>query len=178
MRVSSMAAAAPLKLALGGRLAGSASRRGFATSSRVDASYGFIGLGQMGYPMARNLRSKINQSDTMYIHDVNPEVCERLQQEVGNVNIANSVRDVANNAETILTVLPQPYHVQSVFREMLKPDEKAPDLKTTKHERLFIDCSTIDPKTSAGIAKATTTTHQGKFVDAPMSGGAVGAAAG
>lgn len=48
MRVSSMAAAAPLKLALGGRLAGSASRRGFATSSRLDASYGFIGLGQMG----------------------------------------------------------------------------------------------------------------------------------
>lgn len=48
--------------------------------------------------MARNLRSKINQSDTMYIHDVNPAVCERLQQEVGNVNIANSVRDVANNA--------------------------------------------------------------------------------
>ncbi|RMY20813.1 hypothetical protein D0867_03729 [Hortaea werneckii] len=75
-------------------------------------------------------------------------------------------------------VLPQPYHVQSVFREMLKPDEKAPDLKSTNHERLFIDCSTIDPKTSAGIAKATTTTHQGKFVDAPMSGGAVGAAAG
>ena len=61
---------------------------------------------------------------------------------------------------------------------MLKPDEKAPDLKSTRHERLFIDCSTIDPKTSAGIAKATTTTHQGKFVDAPMSGGAVGAAAG
>lgn len=56
--------------------------------------------------MARNLRSKINQSDTMYIHDVNPAVCERLQQEVGNVNIANSVRDVANNAVCLCLLVP------------------------------------------------------------------------
>ena len=48
--------------------------------------------------MARNLRSKIAESDTMYIHDVNTGVCEELQQELGNVKTAKSVREVAENA--------------------------------------------------------------------------------
>ena len=47
-----------------------------------------------------------------------------------------------------------------------------------KQERLFIDCSTIDPKSSAQVANATHSSGQGKFIDAPMSGGVVGAAAG
>lgn len=45
-------------------------------------------------------------------------------------------------------------------------------------ERLFIDCSTIDPKSSAEVANATHSSGQGKFIDAPMSGGVVGARAG
>lgn len=79
--------------------------------------------------------------------------------------------------ETILTVLPEPHHVQNVFREMLRP----PTLLTeapVKTERLFIDCSTIDPKSSAQVANATSSSGQGRFVDAPMSGGVVGASAG
>lgn len=44
-------------------------------------------------------------------------------------------------------------------------------------ERLFIDCSTIDPMSSAEVANATHSSGQGKFVDAPMSGGVVGARA-
>lgn len=45
-------------------------------------------------------------------------------------------------------------------------------------ERLFIDCSTIDPASSREVANAVHTTEQGRFVDAPMSGGVVGATAG
>lgn len=45
-------------------------------------------------------------------------------------------------------------------------------------ERLFIDCSTIDPITSGEVASLTHTTGQGSFIDAPMSGGVVGASAG
>ena len=44
--------------------------------------------------------------------------------------------------------------------------------------RLFIDTSTIDPITSQGVAKVVQETGQGAFVDAPMSGGVVGASAG
>jgi 3-hydroxyisobutyrate dehydrogenase len=58
---------------------------------------------------------------------------------------------------------------------MLKP----PTLATEAGgERLFIDCSTIDPKSSKGVANATHSSGQGSFIDAPMSGGVVGARAG
>jgi len=45
-------------------------------------------------------------------------------------------------------------------------------------DKLFIDCSTIDPTSSREVARAVHVTQQGKFVDAPMSGGVVGAKAG
>ena len=76
-----------------------------------------------------------------------------------------------------MTVLPAPHHVQNVFHQMLKPPTLRTEAPTTR-ERLFIDCSTIDPKSSAGVANATRSSGQARFVDAPMSGGAVGAAAG
>lgn len=48
----------------------------------------------------------------------------------------------------------------------------------TNQERLFIDCSTIDPMTSRSVADAAHSSGQGKFIDAPMSGGVIGAQAG
>lgn len=60
---------------------------------------------------------------------------------------------------------------------MLRPSTLRTDAPVTR-ERLFIDCSTIDPKSSFEVANATHSSNQGKFVDAPMSGGVVGAAAG
>ncbi len=51
-------------------------------------------------------------------------------------------------------------------------------MKGSSRERLFIDCSTIDPRTSREVAKACHESGYGRFVDAPMSGGVVGAQAG
>lgn len=48
-----------------------------------------------GYPMAKNLRAKIAESDTMLIHDVNPAVTKKFAEEVGKVSIAENVREVA-----------------------------------------------------------------------------------
>ena len=45
--------------------------------------------------MAKNLRAKIAESDTLVVNDVNPEACSKLQKEVGNIEIAKSVREVA-----------------------------------------------------------------------------------
>jgi len=64
-----------------------------------------------------------------------------------------------------------------VYKQILERN----DLLTAtpiKKERLFIDCSTIDPMTSAEVANQAHSSGQGRFVDAPMSGGVVGAAAG
>ncbi|GAB7362748.1 hypothetical protein MBLNU230_g3053t2 [Neophaeotheca triangularis] len=171
-----MAAASPLKRALG-QTASLNGGRTFATSSRLDASYGFIGLGQMGYPMAKNLRSKIGQNDSLRVHDVNPAVTQRFAEEMGNVTVAKDVREVAEHSETIFTVLPEPSHVQNVFQQMLRPPTLLSKTPNTQH-RLFIDCSTIDPKSSAEVANATHSSGQGKFIDAPMSGGVLGAEAG
>lgn len=60
---------------------------------------------------------------------------------------------------------------------MLQPATLLKDSFVTS-QRLFIDCSTIDPMTSGDVAGIARSTGQGTFVDAPMSGGVVGAQAG
>lgn len=77
--------------------------------------------------------------------------------------------------KTIITVLPETAHVKNVFAQILKDQ---PSGASVNRERLFIDCSTIDPTSSKEVANAVHSSQQGKFVDAPMSGGVVGATAG
>lgn len=78
---------------------------------------------------------------------------------------------IANKQDIVITCLPEPSHVKAVFSEILTPD-------LPKRDRIYIDCSTIDPSTSRGVAKHVASVKQGQFVDAPMSGGVVGARAG
>ena len=65
--------------------------------------------------MANNLRSKISSSDKMFIHDVNPAVTEQFAKEVGNVEIAQSVRDVAENS----VCLPRASYQHNLYDEPL-----------------------------------------------------------
>lgn len=78
--------------------------------------------------------------------------------------------------ETVITCLPEPQHVKGVYKQMLEPATLLSD--GVNKQRLFIDCSTIDPMTSASVAEIASSTKQGVFIDAPMSGGVVGAQAG
>lgn len=71
----------------------------------------------------------------------------------------------------VVTVLPEPQHVQGVYKSILTSS-------LPKKDRVFIDCSTIDPSTSRAVASSVSEAGQGTFVDAPMSGGVVGATAG
>ncbi|PGH18408.1 3-hydroxyisobutyrate dehydrogenase [Helicocarpus griseus UAMH5409] len=150
-----------------------APRRAFSTTLPRDATWGFIGLGKMGYPMAKNLRSKIPQSDTLLICDSNSEVTQQFLKEGSGlkVEVAGGPHELAAESETIITSLPEPRHVKDVFHLILKGGLPTKD-------RLFIDCSTIDPISSREVANAVHCTGAGKFVDAPMSGGVVGASAG
>jgi 3-hydroxyisobutyrate dehydrogenase len=66
--------------------------------------------------------------------------------------------------------------VKNVFGQILKPPLSTDAVANP--DRLFIDCSTIDPASSREVANAVHATQQGRFVDAPMSGGVVGAKAG
>lgn len=74
----------------------------------------------------------------------------------------------------MVSSLPESQHVVDVYHSILKQGE----LPKLAEERLFIDTSTINPVTSKDIANAIHTTQAGRFVDAPVSGGVVGARAG
>ncbi|RSL71834.1 hypothetical protein CEP54_001075 [Fusarium duplospermum] len=152
-------------------------RRGFASSARRLDNYAFVGLGQMGYQMAKNLQSKLKPSDKVSIFDINPESMKGLETEMkaastgAAVELAASAFDASKDADTVITVLPEPQHVQGVYKSIITDS-------LPKKDRVFIDCSTIDPSTSRQVAKTVSSAGQGTFVDAPMSGGVVGATAG
>lgn len=77
-------------------------------------------------------------------------------------------------------MLPEPDHVRTVYDNILAARSLAPVPTKPYKSRLFIDCSTIDPITSRAVALDVTTTlgkEVAAFVDAPMSGGVVGARA-
>ncbi|KAJ4053728.1 hypothetical protein NW756_011316 [Fusarium oxysporum] len=79
-------------------------RRGFASSARRLDNYGFIGLGQMGYQMAKNLQSKLKPSDKVSIFDINPESMKGLETEMkaastgAQVELAASAFDASKDA--------------------------------------------------------------------------------
>lgn len=80
---------------------------------------------------------------------------------------------------TILTALPEPSHVQSVYKSMLNGALPVPPPSASSAGRLYIDCSTIDPMTSSAVAASVRdSSPEDIFIDAPMSGGVVGARAG
>ncbi|OTA69096.1 3-hydroxyisobutyrate dehydrogenase [Hypoxylon sp. EC38] len=155
-----------------------AQRRAFSATSRRLESYGFIGLGQMGYQMAKNLQSKLPPGDSVRLFDINNDAVKRLVEEMRTsqaggaaIEVARSANDAAKDVDIVITVLPEPSHVKSVYREILSPD-------LPRKDRVYIDCSTIDPSSSREVAMWVADANQGQFVDAPMSGGVVGATAG
>ncbi|KAK6852373.1 3-hydroxyisobutyrate dehydrogenase [Apiospora arundinis] len=154
------------------------SKRAFASSSRRLEKYGFIGLGQMGYQMAKNLQAKLAPSDSIRIFDINQSSVRRLAEDMKSaqtggavVTTAETANDAARDSDTVITCLPEPAHVKGVFSDILSSD-------LPKRDRVYIDCSTIDPSSSREVAKMVASAGQGQFVDAPMSGGVVGATAG
>ncbi|KAI0103683.1 NAD binding domain of 6-phosphogluconate dehydrogenase-domain-containing protein [Nemania sp. FL0031] len=153
-------------------------RRVFSVSSRRLDIYGFIGLGQMGYQMAKNLQAKLSPSDSIHLFDINKDAMHRLAKDMRTshaggavVQLADNVAEAARDADTVITVLPEPTHVKGVYSEVLNSH-------LPQRPRIFIDSSTIDPSSSREVAKWIADANQGQFVDAPMSGGVVGATAG
>ena len=127
---------------------------------------GFLGLGNMGAPMARNL---IKAGHALNLFDLNQTVLKELAELGGS--ISDSPRDAANGAELVITMLPAAAHVRSVW---LGEDGV---LAAIGKGVPAVDGSTIDPQTIRDVAAAAA--KQGVAVaDAPVSGGTGGAAAG
>ena len=128
------------------------------------ATIGFIGLGNMGAPMAANL-VKAGHAVTGY--DLNPTALEALAKAGGK--IAKSAADAVAGAAVVITMLPAGEHVREVYLNQGGLIEATKDVKP-----LLIDCSTIDVE-SARTVTATAETAGLAMLDAPVSGGTAGA---
>lgn len=122
----------------------------------------FIGLGNMGGPMAANL---VKAGHEIVGFDLAPASCEASRS--AGVRIAGTAREAAGQAEMVVTMLPAGRHVLSVWTDILP---------AMKPGTLAIDCSTIDVD-SARKAHAMAAERGCPSLDAPVSGGVGGATA-
>jgi 3-hydroxyisobutyrate dehydrogenase len=130
------------------------------------ARIGFIGLGNMGLPMAQNL---IKAGHAVTGLDMAKAQVDKLVEAGGNA--AGSVKEAASGVDVVITMLPAGAQVREVY---LGNDGV---VATASQSTLLIDSSTIDVET----ARAVSSVAQGKglaMLDAPVSGGVGGAQAG
>ena len=129
---------------------------------------GFIGLGNMGAPMARNL---MKAGHDLTVFDLSQTALVQLQG--AGAQVGKSVTEVAGSAgiEVIVTMLPASQHVNSVYLN------QGGILEAVAKDVLLIDCSTIDPQSAREVAKRALD-NGNPMLDAPVSGGTGGAEAG
>ncbi|HEX5454122.1 MAG TPA: 3-hydroxyisobutyrate dehydrogenase [Stellaceae bacterium] len=130
------------------------------------ATIGFIGLGNMGAPMAANL---LKAQHRISGYDVAAAACAALAERGGHS--AGGIAEAAAAGDIVVTMLPAGPQVREVY---FGPDGV---LAHARPGALLIDCSTIDVETARAVAAAAA--EKGlAMVDAPVSGGVIGAEAG
>src|SRR5260370_12904807 len=133
--------------------------------SRIMAAIGFIGLGTMGAPMAENL-VKAGQQVTgfeLVAHSV-----KALVENGGRA--APSAPEAASAGDIVITMLPAGPQVREVYLGLDGVIARA------RKDALLIDCSTIDVETARAVAAAAADAGF-EMLDAPVSGGVIGAEA-
>jgi 3-hydroxyisobutyrate dehydrogenase len=127
------------------------------------ATIGFIGLGNMGAPMAANL---VGAGHQVTGFDLAPRAMDALGAKGGRA--AASVGEAAAAGDIVITMLPAGPQVRSVYLG------EGGVLASARSGTLLIDCSTIDVETARAVAAAA----EGAgfdMLDAPVSGGVAGA---
>ena len=137
----------------------------------------FIGLGNMGAPMAENL---LKVGYTLTVYDLSEAATQRLQQ--AGAKVADSPKAAAVNAQVVISMLPAGKHVHSVYLGSDSVDSVDNEAKTgllshLPKGTLVIDSSTIAAEDARIVADAATELGI-DFLDAPVSGGTGGAIAG
>lgn len=126
----------------------------------------FIGLGNMGDPMATNL---VKAGHQVTVFDLVPEACAQLQE--AGAAVADSAAAAIVDAEYVISMLPAGKHVAAVYsgeNGLLDHLDKSVTV---------LDCSTIDAATARQVGEIAQQKGIG-FMDAPVSGGTAAAAAG
>lgn len=126
---------------------------------------GFIGLGNMGNPMARNLLKAGHQ---LVVYDIIPSAAEKLSS--FGAKTAPSIKQLTSEVEVVISMLPSSPHVKEAY---LHPNGV---LSGIKPGIIAVDSSTIDPHTAREVA-AVAAKQNNPMLDAPVSGGTGGAEA-
>jgi 3-hydroxyisobutyrate dehydrogenase len=130
------------------------------------AKVAFIGLGNMGGPMAENLLRAKHQ---VTVFDLSEAACAAIADK--GATVADSARAAANGADYVISMLPAGKHVAATY---LGDDGL---LAVLDAQTTVLDCSTIDAATAREVGEAAAAQGIG-FMDAPVSGGVAAAAAG
>lgn len=142
-----------------------------AMSTSANKGVGFIGLGNMGASMAKNLvaNANVGQKMPVVVFDLNKDSVQKLV--AAGAKSANSVKELAQQCSVIITMLPATAHVRGTLT--------GPDgiFENCPKGSLIIDSSTIDPLASRELHKQAVAKGL-EMIDAPVSGGVTGAAAG
>jgi len=117
---------------------------------------GFVGLGVMGAPMALNI---LKGGHELTVYDKSPEAVARLVQ--AGAKQAHTAREVGAASDSVVTMLPEPQHVEHV---VLGPDGLAEGLRAGG---IVIEMSTIDPSTSRHVGDALRQRGM-ELVDSPV----------
>jgi 2-hydroxy-3-oxopropionate reductase len=125
---------------------------------------GFIGLGIMGRPMAKNL---MEAGYELVLQNRTPEKAEELAKE-GNATAAENPREVAEACDIVITMLPDSPDVEAV----VSGEDSV--LGGIRHGALLVDMSTISPVVTEELAEKVRE-KGASMLDAPVSGGDVGA---
>jgi 2-hydroxy-3-oxopropionate reductase len=125
---------------------------------------GFIGLGIMGRPMAKNL---MEAGYELVLQNRSPEKAEGLAEE-GNATAARSPREVAEACDIVITMLPDSPDVEAVVAG------EGGVLEGIRDSALLVDMSTISPVVTEELA-AKVREKGASMLDAPVSGGEEGA---
>lgn len=130
------------------------------------ANIAFIGLGNMGGPMAANL---LNAGHSVTVFDLVLQAIQVLVDQ--GAQQASSALDAVENAEFVISMLPAGRHVEALYL-----GEQAL-LSALDASTVVIDSSTIDPATAQKVGRAASNNGIA-MLDAPVSGGVAAAAAG
>ena len=132
-------------------------------------SVGFVGIGNMGSGMAMNL---IRKKFQVSIFDKAGETNLVLELKNAGATVANSVKQLVGASEVVISMVPATRHVEELY---LSSNGILASL--SRKNVLLMDCSTIDPIASRRVGDECRKAGH-RFLDAPVSGGILGARAG
>jgi len=121
-----------------------------------ETKIGFIGLGQMGRGMARNV---VKAGFPTFVYDLNKEVLRELQQ--CGATIAKSCKDVGMRSDVVITMVRDDHQTEDVVRQVLKGIKK---------EGIILVMSTVSPSLIRSLARRSKREKGVYLLDAPVSG--------